>query len=565
MTIVEEIKEAQPKEKMMKWMGMVQDCKGTQKRVLMEILNEAKNTEFGKKNHFEEIDSVEAFQKAMPLTEYLDYDEMIDRMALGEENILFPGLPKYFLSTSGTTGKSKKIPESELSCIAKNNVVELRTGYDAIMMVKHPRFVKWAVAHGIDVKNINIKEIMKHYRFFSMASSTQNRKTESGIDVVYASGSTLKNSGLTSSLAYPVIIQKLRDAEAINYLTMLFAMRTEDVHMIIGNNSARFKVRIDYVKENAEMLIQDMRSGTISEKVNLTKEEREQITPLFEAAPERADKLQELLDSGRENFIPKNYWPNIFECNFWLSGTLGITIEELYPLLPDDTLYIDVGYGASEAKINIPYKPSAKDGTLAIASAFYEFKDMETEKVYTADNVEIGKEYDLIVTTFGGFYRYDMHDIVRVNGFNGNTPDIEFITKAGEVLNVAQEKLPAVIVVDFLKEFMKQEGHALRQAQIYQNLEEKYYTIYIENEDVIEEDMKVLSKKFDDMLRQKLELYAQVRRFNYLNQLQMIEMKQGWQDSLYQEKISSGAPLAQIKLNALIKKYPDKEWILEKA
>lgn len=87
-----------------------------QREVLKKMLNQAKDTEFGKHYKFENIlDSKyleEAFSNSIP---YFDYNKINDewwyRYHEGEENITWPGAPKFFALSSGTTGKtSKRIP-----------------------------------------------------------------------------------------------------------------------------------------------------------------------------------------------------------------------------------------------------------------------------------------------------------------------------------------------------------------------------------------------------------------------------------------------------------------------
>jgi hypothetical protein len=87
-----------------------------QREVLNNLLNQAKETEFGKHYDFEEIlnteDPQEVFSNSIP---YFDYNKITNewwhRYQEGEENITWPGLPKFFALSSGTTGKvSKRIP-----------------------------------------------------------------------------------------------------------------------------------------------------------------------------------------------------------------------------------------------------------------------------------------------------------------------------------------------------------------------------------------------------------------------------------------------------------------------
>lgn len=87
-----------------------------QKKVLQELLEKAKDTEFGKYYHFTKIlnseTTAEDFAKNIP---FFDYNKMNTewwyKLHEGKDNVTWPGTPNYFALSSGTTGKtSKKIP-----------------------------------------------------------------------------------------------------------------------------------------------------------------------------------------------------------------------------------------------------------------------------------------------------------------------------------------------------------------------------------------------------------------------------------------------------------------------
>lgn len=90
-----------------------------QEEVLKNLLSKAQNTEFGRHYKFEEILNSENYEKAFSkVVPYHDYNKMSDewwhRYHEGEENITWPGLPKFFALSSGTTGKvSKRIPVTD--------------------------------------------------------------------------------------------------------------------------------------------------------------------------------------------------------------------------------------------------------------------------------------------------------------------------------------------------------------------------------------------------------------------------------------------------------------------
>lgn len=82
----------------------------TQKRVFLNLVKDAKQTQFGKDHHFEEIKSYEDYTKRVPIRDYEELKPYVDRVVKGEENILWKGKPLYFAKTSGTTSGAKYIP-----------------------------------------------------------------------------------------------------------------------------------------------------------------------------------------------------------------------------------------------------------------------------------------------------------------------------------------------------------------------------------------------------------------------------------------------------------------------
>lgn len=82
----------------------------TQLRVFKSLIESAKATEFGKDHHFDEIITIEDFQKNVPIRDYEDLKSYIEKVKSGQENILWKGKPIYFAKTSGTTSGAKYIP-----------------------------------------------------------------------------------------------------------------------------------------------------------------------------------------------------------------------------------------------------------------------------------------------------------------------------------------------------------------------------------------------------------------------------------------------------------------------
>ena len=82
----------------------------TQHEVFTNLIASAKNTQFGKDHHFTEIQNYQDFTKNVPVRDYEDLKPYVERVVIGESDILWPGKPLYFAKTSGTTSGAKYIP-----------------------------------------------------------------------------------------------------------------------------------------------------------------------------------------------------------------------------------------------------------------------------------------------------------------------------------------------------------------------------------------------------------------------------------------------------------------------
>ncbi|MGE5357288.1 MAG: GH3 auxin-responsive promoter family protein [Deltaproteobacteria bacterium] len=81
-----------------------------QKYLMQKLVLKAVNTVFGKEHSFSGIRNYQDFKRNIPLRDYEDYRIYIDMIIKGKPDILWPGIPKYFAKTSGTTSGIKYIP-----------------------------------------------------------------------------------------------------------------------------------------------------------------------------------------------------------------------------------------------------------------------------------------------------------------------------------------------------------------------------------------------------------------------------------------------------------------------
>ncbi|CAK8575516.1 unnamed protein product [Lathyrus sativus] len=114
-------------------------------------------------------------------------------------------------------------------------------------------------------------------------------------------------------------------------------------------------------------------------------------------------------------------------------------------------------YASSECYFGLNLSPLCEPSevcyTIIPTMAYFEFLPLNkfdgdddsissTEQEHLVDlvDVELGQEYELVVTTYAGLYRYRVGDILRVAGFKNKAPQFNFICRKNVVLSIDSEK-----------------------------------------------------------------------------------------------------------------------------
>ena len=153
--------------------------------------------------------------------------------------------------------------------------------------------------------------------------------------------------------------------------------------------------------------------------------------------------------------------------------------------------------------------------------------------------------------------------MIKVDGFTGKTPNIVFQYKSGEILNIAEEKIPASVVSGTIREMAEELGIVPLQIQIYPDEADRIYLCYMEpTPDTAGFDANMLGEKTHLRLTNSNIFYNMIfYQQKLMNPLKIIEMEQGWQRHLYQLKTGAGQSSTQVKLPVMIKQKPDPAWI----
>ena len=378
--------------------------------------------------------------------------------------------------------------------------------------------------------------------------------TDSGIPYGSASGYIYRNAAwiIRRQYAVPYPVFGIKDYEAKYYTVMRFAIE-QQLSMIASPNPSTILRLADTANNNAERIIRDIRDGTISDEAEIEPELRAELTARLRPNPARAAELQAILD--REGALrPRDYWPNMALVGCWKGGSVGATVDRLRPWFPDTTPFRDIGFLASEANFTLPIQDEGSRGILAITGNVYEFipeDDIESPnpRVLTTGQLQDGASYYIIVTTQSGLYRYDINDVVRVNGFHNGTPMIEFLRKGRDMLSLEGEKLHVSQLIDAMRNAQTTTGVAVEYFRFLGHPTENRYSLQLELRDAATPDDALISlgRAVDDALSRLNIEYEQKRGSGRLHPPLLQVMAPGWSSRRLAHKMANAVRDIQYK------------------
>ena len=425
--------------------------------LLMQLINDAKDSEYGKKYHFDQIHSVEDYKRLVPVSQYEDYEPYIQKMfAENTDGQLTDRHCVQFALTSGSTGKPKLIPVTK-------ELIELYSDMGCSRtFALGDRFLK------------EHKKKFPYHRCLNLIEVT-DYSTEKGKKMGAISETALERIKpffkYVSTSPDEIIFPK--EETDLKYLKLLFALHEKDICFIASAFTTVVADLFVYLSEHWQSLVEDIRKGTVSEEIKMSDGLRAKLTAKLRPDPKRADMLKKEFEKGFDTPILPRIWPNCA----WI-GAIGTGSFEPYTAVMrkyvgNDIAHDNLLYAASESIFAACPEMNSSRFAIIPQSGFYEFVPAESDDMSRTLNInelEVGKEYELVVTNLSGFYRYRMYDVVRVLGFKGKSPLVRFVYRKNQVVNLVGEKTNAVALANAVKAFGEEVGCDIVEYSVYPDL-----------------------------------------------------------------------------------------------
>ncbi len=326
-----------------------------QEELLKGLINKAKHTEIGNQYDFNSIKTYADFAKSVPVTTYEDNESNYERARKGESNIFWPTPIKWFAKSSGTTNaKSKFLP----------------------------------------VSNESLEEC--HYAASKdLLCLYLNNNPDSELFL----GKSLRLGG---------------SKELYKENGTVFG----DLSAILIDNMP-FWAEFSSTPSNEVSLMPDWETkmqAIVDKTIN------ENVTSLLGVPSWVLVLLNQVLEStGKNNLF--EIWPNL-EVYFHGGVSFDPYLEQYKKLLPKNNFLYYETYNASEGFFAIQDRNNSKELLLMLDyGIFYEFIPMDTydspeEIIIPLSDVELGKNYAIVITTNAGLWRYKIGDTIRFTSIN---------------------------------------------------------------------------------------------------------------------------------------------------
>ncbi|XP_019084183.1 PREDICTED: indole-3-acetic acid-amido synthetase GH3.17-like [Camelina sativa] len=533
------------------------NVKQIQDSVLEAILSRNAQTEYLRGLLDGQVDK-ESFKKNVPVVTYEDFRSYIDRLTNGEPSDLICDRPiSLFLASSGTSaGVPKFIPLTA-------EEFEQRISFGSLyrsLLYKH-------------IKGLNQGKSLTFYFV------TGEIKTVFGLLAMSMITCILKRLNTTNSLLWdklqvsPHEIATCVDTTQSMYCQLLCGLLQRDNVARLGAPFASIVVKVmKFLENHWHELCSNIRTGRLSDWITDVQCVSGVAKFLTAPNPDLANLVEQECNKASWEAIVGRLWPKA-KC---IEGVITGSMAQYIPLLEyygGSLPLVSSWYGGSECFVGVNVNPLSKPSdvsyTIIPSMGYFEFLEVEKDQRTCHDpvknlvvvdlvDVKIGHDYELVVTTFSGLYRYRVGDVLRITGFHNNAPKFRFVGRHNVVLSIGMDKtyeedlLKAVknaklllepydlMVMDFTSraDLSSFPGHYV----LYWELGSKTKDAKLEPDpNFLEECCFTIEKSFDTVYRKE-------RKYDKnIGPLEIKVVKSGTFDELMNFAVSRGSSVSQYK------------------
>lgn len=367
---------------------------------------------------------LERWRQAVPIVRYDDLRPWIEKAAEADPHALtYPDAPRFFERTSGSSGAVKLVPYTP----------GLLTDFDRAI-------APWLF--DLYTRRPRLGKLASYWSISPLAATGERTAngTPVGVEDDAEYLSPLARALTSATRVVPRAVRHVTDLDTWRYVTLRFLVASGDLGLVSVWSPSFWSVLCDGLATYGADLIRDVRDGRLAHVGTIDARVRKVLSRRLRPDPMRAAAL-EALAARDGSLVPRHVWPNLTLLSCWTAGASAGGARALAERFPGVELQ-GKGLLATEGVVSIPLL-GHPGGAPALLSHLLEFRAAGStdERTLWVDQLDAGQDYEVILTTSGGLYRYALGDAVRVVGRIGKTPLIEFVGRIDRVVDLVGEKL----------------------------------------------------------------------------------------------------------------------------
>lgn len=395
-----------------------------QMKILHHVLASNRRSRFGRAHGFASINDYSDFVQRVPMSEYEDVHNDIERIRQGDREVLTCDDVEFLEPTGGSSGPSKLIPYTKS---LKRQIARAANPW-----------IRDLLAHRAELRNGRA-----YWAVSPPVRLSEDRPSKVPVgaphDLDYFP--RLVASLIERALVLPRAVSDVDDLAAARYVTLRSLLAAEDLAFISVWNPSFLTLLMEDLDACFEMLLSDLEHDRIS--IEIEASIRERLERALPARPDIATRLRRRFRSMPPMDLGE-LWSRLCTISCWTDGHAGRAVAAMQKRFPHAEVQ-GKGLIATEGIVSVPlFKYPAP--VAAVTSHFLEFIPATGGDPRLVDELDDGHTYEVMITTGGGLYRYRLKDLVEIQGHVGRTPMLRFIGRADAASDLRGEKLTPAFV-----------------------------------------------------------------------------------------------------------------------
>lgn len=410
-----------------------------QGEVLTAILARNSSTEYLRRLGLSGCTNRDIFKRTAPLVTYEDLQPDIQRIANGDKSPILSSHPvSEFLTSSGTSAGERKLMPTIADEFERRSLL-----YSLLMPVMNQ------YVDGLD----DGKGL--YFLFVKSETKTPGGLLARPVLTSYYKSEWFRRQAEVAGNQYtsPVEAVLCQDVVQSMYSQLICGLVQRGEVVRVGAVFASGFLRaIRFLQERWPQLVEDIKerkliSGMVTDANLRSVVEAVMSRSGASGGAAAAAEIESECRKANWQGIIKRLWPRAKYVDVIVTGSMAQYIPTL-DFFAGGLPLVSTMYASSECYFGLNLTPlsppSSVSYTLLPNMAYFEFLPLSEEpspsNLVDLVDVQVGKDYELVITTYAGLYRYRVGDVLRVTGFHNKAPQFSFVCRKNVVLTIDSDK-----------------------------------------------------------------------------------------------------------------------------